>query len=245
MITVGVILSDVRYRRPPGDVGNAESYPCRVIFEVARGVTAREMVVPAPNPALVGPYLEGALKLQEQGADVVTTTCGFLVGLQDTIARRLRVPFVASSLLQIPLVHRLVSGRIGIITANDEALARAHLQLAGVSADAPIAVLGLQRHKEFADPLLLGVTEEMDLERVETCVSDAAQELIAGYPDIKALVCECHNLPPFGQAIQRRIGKPVFDVLSLVGFAMQGFDKAAFPRDRPEHSAAARQLHAS
>src|SRR4029077_20758251 len=91
-------------------------------FRVARGVTARDMVVPAPNPALVNPYLEGALKLQEQGANVVTTTCCFLIGLQDTIAKQLRIPFVASSLMQIPLVHRLVNGRVGIITANDEAL---------------------------------------------------------------------------------------------------------------------------
>jgi hypothetical protein len=242
MITVGVILSDVRFRRPPGDVGNAKSYPCRVIFEVARGVTARDMVVPAPNPALLSPYLEGALKLQEQGAEIVTTTCGFLVGLQDTIARQLRVPFVASSLLQIPLVYRLVNGRVGIITANDEALTRTHLQLAGVSDDVPTAVLGLQRHKEFADPLLNGVGEELDLERVEICVADAAQELLKRYPDIKAFVCECHNLPPFGRAIQQRIGRPVFDILSLVGFAMQGFDKPAFANECSDHPATARRL---
>ena len=227
MITVGVILSDVHLRRPAGDVGSAESYPCHVIFHVARGVTARDMVVPAPNPALLSPYLEGALTLQEQGANVVTTTCGFLIGLQDTIAKQLRIPFVASSLMQIPLVYRLVNGRVGIITANDEALTMSHLQLAGVSDDVPTAVRGLQRHKEFADPLLNGVGE-LNLKRVETCVVDAAQELLERYPDIKAFVCECHNLPPFGQAIQRRIGRPVFDILSLVGFALQGFNKPAF-----------------
>jgi hypothetical protein len=55
MVTVGVILSDVQFHRPPGDVGNVDSNPCRVIFEVARGVTAREMVVPEPNPALLEP----------------------------------------------------------------------------------------------------------------------------------------------------------------------------------------------
>ena len=227
MITVGVILSDVPFRRPAGDVGSAESYPCRVIFQVARGVTARDMVVPAPNPALLSPYLEGALQLQEQGASVVTTTCGFLVGLQDTIAKQLRIPFVASSLLQIPLVHRLVNGRVGIITADDEALTMTHLQLAGVSNDVPTAIRGLQRHKEFADPLLNGVGE-LDLERVQTCVADAAQELLERYPDIKAFVCECHNLPPFGKAVQRRIDRPVFDILNLVGFALQGFNKPAF-----------------
>jgi maleate cis-trans isomerase len=229
MVTVGVILSDLQFRRPPGDVGNAESYPCRVIFEVARGVTAREMVSPTPNTALLAPYLECALKLQEQGADVVATTCGFLIGLQDAIAKQLRVPFVASSLLQIPLVHRLVNGRVGIITANDDALTMAHLKLAGVSDDVPIAVRGMQHHREFADPLLNGVGQ-MDLGKMEVCVADAARELLDRHPDIKAFVCECHNLPPFGQAIQRKTGAPVFDILSLVGFARQAFDKVAFAR---------------
>jgi hypothetical protein len=217
---------------------------CRVIFQVARGVTARDMVMPATNPALLSPYLEGALKLQEQGADVVTTTCGFLIALQDTIAKQLRVPFVASSLRQIPLVNRLVNGRVGIICANDEALTRTHLQLAGVSDDVPTAVLGLQRHKEFADPLLNGVGE-LNLDRVGTCVADRAQELLERYPDIKAFICECHNLPPFGQAIQRRIARPVFDILSLVGFALQAFNKPAFPHELSKHPVTTRQPHAS
>jgi len=80
---------------------------------------------------------------------------------------------------------------------------------------------GCKRHKEFADPLLNGVGE-LNSEG-GTCVADAAQELLERYPDIKAFVCECHNLPPFGQAIQRRIGRPVFDILSLVGFRAAGF----------------------
>ncbi|MCA6112600.1 hypothetical protein [Bradyrhizobium cenepequi] len=161
------------------------------------------------------------MKLQEQGANVVTTTCGFLIPLQDTIAKQLRVPFVASSLLQIPLVHRFVHGRVGVITANDEALTKSYLQLAGVSDDTPTAVLGLQRHKEFADPYLNGAGE-LDLEKVEACVAHASERLLERFPDIKAFVCECHNLPPFAPAIRRKTGRPVFDVLSLVNFALQG-----------------------
>jgi hypothetical protein len=37
----------------------------------------------------------------------------------------------------------------------------------------------------------------------------------------------------------------VFDVLSLVGFALQSFDKPAFPHDLSKHPVTARQLHAS
>jgi hypothetical protein len=83
------------------------------------------MVRAVPNAELLDAYLEGALALQERGASVITTTCGFLVSLQDAIATKLNVPFVASSLLLVPLILRLSGGgRFGIITANDEALTK-------------------------------------------------------------------------------------------------------------------------
>src|SRR6266487_2958160 len=155
--TIGVIMSDTSFRRPVGDVGNAESYSCPVIFHFARGATAAEMVQPVPNMALLEIYLQGALDLQRRGASIVTTTCGFLAGLQDPIARRLAVPFVASSLLQIPTVSRLMGGRIGIITADETCLTKQHLIAAGVTDDMATAIRGLQDRKEFADPILNGI----------------------------------------------------------------------------------------
>jgi hypothetical protein len=223
MPTIGVILSDTSFRRPPGDVGSAASYVCPTLFHVARGVTAAHMVRPVADPSLLGPYLQGALALQERGADVITTTCGFLASLQDKVAPHLRVPFVASSLLQIPLVHAMVRGRVAILTANDEALTRAHLDAAGVARDVPLAIAGLQGYPPFADPLLRGIGQ-MDLAKVNVCVGQAVTDLITKYPDIKAFVCECHNLPPFSQTIRRRTGRPVYDILTLVAAALGNRD---------------------
>ena len=221
--TVGVILPDTSFRRPIGDVGNPGSYSCPVIFHIARGVTAAEMVQPIPNMALLEIYLQGALDLQRRGASVITTTCGFLAALQSQIAKRLEVPFVASSLLQVPTVSRIMGGRIGIVTANDGCLTKEHLIAAGVTDDMPIAIQGLQDHKEFADPILNGVGE-MDLPKIERCVVGTAQELLRKSPDIKAFVCECHNLPPFSGAIRQETGKPVFDILTLISSSLQALD---------------------
>jgi hypothetical protein len=219
MPTIGVILSDTSFRRPPGDVGSAASYACPTLFHVARGVTAAHMVRPVADAALLEPYLQGALALQERGADVITTTCGFLASLQGKVAPHLRVPFVASSLLQIPLVHTMVRGRVAILTANDEALTQTHLDAASVARDIPLAIGGLQGYPPFADPLLRGIGQ-IDLAKVDECVGRAAIDLISRYPDIKAFVCECHNLPPFSQTIRRRTGRPVYDILTLVAAAL-------------------------
>jgi hypothetical protein len=220
MLTIGVILSDTTFRRHPGDVGSPDSYACPVIFHVARGITAAGMVRAIPDESLLDPNLQGALALQERGADVITTTCGFLAPLQDAIAERLRVPFVASSLLQIPEIYKLVRGRIGIITANAESFTPAHLDAAGISPTVPLAIRGLQDYTAFAEPLLRGIGE-IDLVTVGDCVLQVAAQLMADFADIKAFVCECHNLPSSSAAIQQRTGKPVFDILTLVGTVLQ------------------------
>jgi hypothetical protein len=218
--TLGVIMSDTHFRRPVGDVGNADSYDCPVIFHIARGVTSEMMVRAVPNAQLLATYLEGALALQARGAGVVTTTCGFLACLQEPIAAKLDVPFVSSSLLQIPMVHRLMGGRVGIITADDAALTRAHLAAAGVDESLPLAIAGLQRYPDFAEPVLRG-KGDMDLAEVESCVLAAADGLLRDWPDITAFVLECHNLPPFSAALGARTGKPVFDILSLLRTTLQ------------------------
>jgi hypothetical protein len=113
----------------------------------------------------------------------------------------------------------MVRGRVAILTANDEALTQTHLDAAGVARDIPLAIGGLQGYPPFADPLLRGIGE-IDLAKVDECVGRAAIDLISRYPDIKAFVCECHNLPPFSQTIRRRTGRPVYDILTLIAAAL-------------------------
>lgn len=225
--TLGVIISDVKFVRPVGDVGNSATYNHPVIIHVAKGVTAAEMVRPEPNPALVESYLAGALELQRRGAQAITTTCGFLSPIQDFIARQLHVPFVASSLLLVPFVYSLVRGRVGIITANDESLTRTYLAAAGVPSDVPVGIIGLQRYEQFAAPFLRD-EGEVDIAKVETAVADGAQDLLNRHSDIKAFLCECHNLAPFSAAIQRRVNKPVFDILNIVSMLAQSWEKRVF-----------------
>ena len=62
---------------------------------------------------------------------------------------------------------------------------------------------------------------EIDLPEVERCVAITSRQLLLDFPDIKAFVCECHNLPPFSAAIERETGKPVFDILTLVGSTLR------------------------
>ena len=53
-------------------------------------------------------FVEGARALEREGVGAVTTNCGFLVKYQRELAAAVAVPVFSSSLLLVPLVHRVL-----------------------------------------------------------------------------------------------------------------------------------------
>jgi len=58
--------------------------------------------------------------------------------------------------------------------------------------------------------------DRLDPGRAEADVVAAGQELLAAAPDIKAIVVECTNLPPYCAALARSTGLQVHDILTLL-----------------------------
>jgi hypothetical protein len=199
-----------------------------VRFRVVGGATVPRIVTRNLDRRLLEPFLEGARDLEREGVLAITTSCGFLVLFQDELARQLRVPFFASSLLQIPLVYRMVQRPVGVITADAAALTGEHLQAAGADASMPVHVAGLEGCEAFASAILRD-GPRLDPVAVEHEVVATAQALLRREPGIGAFVCECHNLAPYGPAIQRVTGRPVFDIFSLVALVNQAVVKPTFP----------------
>ncbi len=225
---VGVLLLDTRFPRIPGDIGNTASYAHPVLFRVVRDATVPRIVTRDLDRRLLGPFLDSALELEREGVLAITTSCGFLVLFQDELARALHVPFFASSLLQIPLAYRMVQRPVGVITADATALTKEHLQAAGVDASMPVHVAGLEQCEAFASAILRD-GPSLDRVAVEHEVVATAHALLRREPRIGAFVCECHNLAPYGPAIQRATGRPVFDIFSLVALVAQAVVKPTFP----------------
>lgn len=50
---------------------------------------------------------------------------------------------------------------------------------------------------------------------MEKEVVGAAQALLRDHPDIKTIVLECTNMPPFSAAVEKATGKRVYDILTL------------------------------
>ena len=214
--TVGILMLDTRFPRIHGDMGNATTFPFPVRYHRVAGADP-DLVVRRGAEGLLPAFVAGAQALEREGVGAITTNCGFLIKYQAELARAVRIPVFTSSLLLVPLVHRTLPAgqRIGIMTVNASTLTPAQLTAAGIGADVPLAVVGMETEKEFTRALLDNELElDVDLAREEHI--RVARRLVAEHPDIGAIVLECTNMPPYTADIQRETGRPVFDVLSLV-----------------------------
>jgi Asp/Glu/hydantoin racemase len=230
--TVGILMLDTRFPRIAGDMGNATTFPFPVRYHRVTGADP-DLVVRRGAEGLLPAFVAGAQALEREGVGAITTNCGFLIKYQAELARAVRVPVFTSSLLLVPLVHRTLPAgqRIGIMTVNGATLTSEHLRSAGVSADVPLAVVGMETEKEFTRALLDNEME-LDVDHAREEHIRVARRLVAEHPDVGAIVLECTNMPPYTADIQRETGRPVFDVLSLVTMFHASLVAAQSPRPR-------------
>ena len=104
---VGILMLETRFPRIPGDMGNAETWPFAVLYKVVPGASPRRVVCEKAE-GLLDEFLAAAAELVRQGADGITTTCGFLSLYQREIAAHVGVPVATSSLMQIPFIERVL-----------------------------------------------------------------------------------------------------------------------------------------
>lgn len=217
---IGVLMLDTTFERIVGDIGNPKSFSLPVEYQVVSGATVNRVVKEA-DKKLVDVFIKAGKELQAKGVEAITTSCGFLAIFQREIAKELTVPFYSSSLIQIPIVHSIMGGPIGVLTARKASLTSRHL--AGVGADRiPTVIYGMD-DKYYFSSAIVEQTIDLDKGSIQQEMVEKAVELYQDHPDIKAIVLECTNMPPYKEAIQREIPLPIFDIFNLTDFICGSF----------------------
>jgi hypothetical protein len=214
---LGVLMLDTRFRRPPGDVGNATTWPFPVRYRIVEGATSTR-VVQEPDDALLGDFVDAALELEAEGVPAITTSCGFLAMFQQELSAALSVPFLSSSLLQVPLAARLIGPdrAVGIVTVSEDDLTDRHFRGVGWSRETvPTVVTGFASDSAFR-MTHLGDGEEVDPAILRAEVVELGTQLKRDHPEVGAIVLECTNLVPYAHALRLALDLPVFDLYSLV-----------------------------
>jgi hypothetical protein len=205
----GVLMLDTQFPRYLGDVGCPLGWPVELMYQKVPGMFPKEIVRSAESlkrHQVLLAFVKAGLQLVDQGAKGLTTSCGFLVLLQHELQQALPVPVRTSSLLLIPNLltkHQAV----GVLTMDKSALGNAHFLAAGVTPqDIPrLIVQGVDRKGEFANAIM-GNCPQMNFEAAQKNVVSAALRLKQKAPDLKHVVLECTNMPPYAGAIEEATG---------------------------------------
>ncbi|WP_282121435.1 aspartate/glutamate racemase family protein [Ruegeria atlantica] len=217
--SIGVLCLESYFPKPPGHIKNPSSLPFPVLYEMIDGVTVPTLLN-NPSPELLAPFIEGAKRLEAEGVRAITCSCGFLALFQKELAAAVSVPVFASSLIQVPLAFQMTGANapVGVLTADASALTPRHFEGVGASG-VPVAVKGLEDTTEFAEVILRNTRTRMDTDLIKTEVMDAARNLVLEAPDIRSLVLECTDLPPYASRLQEELQLPVFDLTTLAQMA--------------------------
>jgi hypothetical protein len=223
---VGILMLDTKWPRPPGDTGNALTWPFPVLYKVVPGASAR-VVIHEQGRGLGPAFLKAAEELVKEGADGITTTAVFLAIFQTQLAQHVQVPVASSSLMQVPLVQRLLppGKRVGVLSVQGDRITPDHWDAVGAPHDTP--VMGTEGGREFTR-VMLGDTIDMDYEAAEQDILEAGETLLKRHPDVGAIVTENHNMAPYAAALNRRLRVPIFTVYTFVTWFHAGLQPREF-----------------
>ena len=218
---LGILMLDARFPRVPGDMGNGDTWPFPVLYEIVRGATP-ERVVRRRAAGRAGDFRPAARGWAARGAAAVTTVCGFLSLFQPELAARAGVPVASSTLMQVPALDRMLppGKRTGVIRVSRESVWDDHFTAVGASADTPVE--GTEGGRELTR-VLIGNEPWLDMAAAEADVTAAARRLMARSPEVGAIVLECANMAPYAAAVRRETGLPVHDIYSFITWVHSGF----------------------
>lgn len=213
MPTLGLLMLQTRFPRPPGDVGHESTFDFPVQRQVVAGATPAR-AVRERDAQVLPPFVAAAQQLAALGVDAISTSCGFLARWQHPLQASVPVPVWTSALLVLAELRGL---RCGVITIDAASLGAPELIAAGADPMTPVEGItpGSPLHRTLLQDL-----PTLDESDAQHQVLTAAQRLMARHPGLQALVLECTNLPPYAAALRELTGLPVHDITTMLNARM-------------------------
>ena len=212
---IGIMMLDTRFPRIEGDIGNAASFDHPVTYltieraRVDRIVRNRHL-----EDEMIDAFVQGAILLEQQGARVIGTSCGFMAPYQETISRAVKVPVLVSALVLMPFLRTLYGpdAPFGVLTFDADNLQPFHFN---TCFDQNISIQGLPKYGELFQCITNDQTT-LNRELAQKEVLEATDRLLKNQPDIRAIIIECTNISPYKAAIRQRTGLNVFDLVDAL-----------------------------
>jgi Asp/Glu/hydantoin racemase len=214
--SVGIVyLDDVWYPLIPGNVVNAWTYDFPVRLKAVPNLDNQRLF--RADPTIADDLVDVARYLVEkEGCRAICSACGFFGNFHKHVADAVAVPVALSSLVQAPWIKATLKTKqkIGVLTANASSVTPSLLANCGIENPDYLVFKDTLQTREFSCVVTMKGSFDNGIARQE--VVQCAVELVAEHPDIGAVLLECSDMPPYASDIQRAVGLPVFDFITLI-----------------------------
>ncbi len=212
------------FEKIPGHIQHPETFNFPVKYERIKGANFNT-VVKNPSKEVLENMVKVSKRFEKEGIKAVTTSCGFNSIFQKELASKVNIPVFTSSLLQIPLVAKMIKDEsyIGVLTADKNSLTKKHMETVDIDDSISIDIAGVQNTETFSS-LRDGVEIEFSEEKFCNELLSVTKNLINNNNQIEAIVLECTDLSPFSEDIKKISNLPVYDIVSLTKWVYNGLN---------------------
>lgn len=226
--TIGMLCAEWNVPFVPGDLNNASTFGFPVRYLTVDGAAGSE-VLTGDASALGELFVAAAKQLEAEGVHAITGNCGYMAAYQDLVAAAVSVPVFMSSLLQAPMLLRMLGPdqRLAVLVANGTGITPEVLRGAGIDDPSRLVIQGLD-HKPHFHEVILRETGTLDEERLRREVVEAAVEAAESDPSLGAVLLECSDLPAYARSIHEATGLPVFDWAGFIRYVHDATNPRAY-----------------
>lgn len=225
--SLGVIRLDYDYPPAPGDIDCPDSFDCDVYYKVVPGLTF-EMCQKGDMTEEVKQRFKDSIKwlVEEKKVHGITGDCGFMMNFQSLAREVTKIPIFMSSLCQLPAVTCAYAEKeqIIIMTANGKSLEPMRDLIrdeCGVDTqDKRYNIVGCEDVPHFGQAVANG--DKVNTKKATKGIVKKAREALKKYPQSRAFLLECTELPPYSDAIRFHTGLPVYDSITACHFFISG-----------------------
>lgn len=214
---VGLLLLNLLETHALGDTAHVGTYEYPVLMKVVPAADVTR--VARGDSGIEAELVAAAQELERMGVKAISSNCGFMVHYQEAVRAAVSVPVYMSSLLQLPMIARSINPRqkIAILTAFKESLTPDVLTLAGLPEGVEVITSSIETTPEFRNM----ARQDLDTDAFGDRLEEAARAMCSAGEEVGALLLECALYPPYAARLQKALGVPVYDFISLIDFARQ------------------------
>jgi len=223
---LGIIRLDYDYPASKGDIDCSDSFGYDVYYKVVPGFTFEMCQSGVLTPEVEERFKYAVMWLvYEKNVSAITGDCGFMMYFQSIARSITKLPVFMSSLCVLPAVTCAYSQneQILIFTANGAALEPMRDLIrdeCGVDTQQErYHIIGCEDVPGF-EAVALGT--KVKYNKTKPGIIKKVRESLEKYPQSRAILLECTELPMFADAIRNETGLPVFDAITACNFFMEG-----------------------